>query len=244
MAAYIAIGTLFIAGKFVFGEERWRAFLPQTLVASLLGVLFILSLIAVNSTRGPRRRRRNLTAVVAAYDDIRSIGPLIDALSMGDAQSREIAIDALIGLLPLLKASDSALLNGAQRAKLRFFLGVPVDKTLHKDLNALFRPASNRAIEFRIAILRALEQVGDIKALPIVQNLANGKPKTDGEGRIHEAAKACLPAIQMRCDEVRTSQTLMRPSDPGHVDDETLLRPLSGPPAANPEELLRPADPR
>ncbi len=166
---------------------------------------------------------------------------LIDALKLDDLKTREIAQDALISVLPRLQASDAALLNDAQRAKLCHILSLPVENPLFKDVRYLFQPARNSAIDIRIAILQAFEQVGDSKALSVVERLAKREAGSAGEKRIQEAANQCLPALQLRTEEQRSSQTLLRAADASSAATDTLLRATTGTQDVQTEQLLRPS---
>lgn len=244
VAGLSVFGALMIAGKSLFGEDRWYTLLtPQVACSVLLSIGLILSLAMVTSASKPRKRRRALTAQVAEQDDIRAIGPLIDALHLDDAMTREVAIDALTKLLPRLQASDAALLNTSQRAKLCFLLSLPMESPLYKDLRAIFHPADSRAVAFRIAILRAFKQIGDSKALSIVKQVAAWDPKTQGEKEVKETAVACLPAMQKRIEQVKSSQTLLRASHPSAAASDTLLRAATGNQEVAPGELLRASEP-
>jgi hypothetical protein len=86
----------------------------------------------------------------------------------------------------------------------------------------------------KIAALRALEQVGDETALPVVEKLA----KSAGDTQVRFAAQECLPFLQQRADQVRVEQTLLRASGPGSSAD-VLLRPASNGAEAAPQQLLR-----
>ncbi|HLK56104.1 MAG TPA: hypothetical protein VKU00_06055 [Chthonomonadaceae bacterium] len=119
--------------------------------------------------------------------------------------------------------------------------GEQVENPLHKDVRALFRPADSRAIAFRVAILQAFAQVGDSKALPVVERLAKGETKTEGEKRIQEAAQACMPALQLRADCAGHSRTLLCAANAAASHEDTLLRPAGGQQKAEPEKLLRPS---
>lgn len=242
----IGIGTisaLLMAAKLALGEDAWNSLFPARVVLpGTLSVGLIVSLFIVNSARNARLRRRALIAQVADQQDqfnTRSIGPLIDALYLDDAKTREIAIAALTEILPTLKASDTALLNESQRARLCYLISVSVDNPLHKDVRALFRPADTRAIAFRVAILQAFEQVGDSNALAVVERLARGETKTAGESLIREAALACLPALQMRTQCEDRSRTLLRAAGAEANHEVALLRPVDGQHEVEPEKLLR-----
>ena len=92
---------------------------------------------------------------IAVLDDIRAVGPLADALELDAKSIRTVARKALTRLLPRLQASDAHLLNADQRA-------------------SLHRALKSKDEEFVIAALKAYEQVGDEKALPYVERLAEG----------------------------------------------------------------------
>jgi hypothetical protein len=173
--------------------------------------------------------------------DMSTIGSLVEVLRVDDSQTRQVASLTLTQMLPRLKASDAHLLNEAQRTRLLNVINLPVESPLYKDIRTLFRPAHNDKIDFHVAILKALEQVGDSKALPVVEKLAKGNPKTEGEQRIKEAAQNCLLFLQQRVQQQVYSQTLLRPAGIGPDDAETLLRPAEGAPETDHETLLRPS---
>src|SRR5205085_7757478 len=112
-------------------------------------------------------------------------GPLIDAwggaLATGDRATKDLAARALVERLPQLKASDAGLLDRVHRDRLCLLLGIYVENPLYKDLQNLFRPNSDLAVDLRVAILQAFAQIGDSKALPVVERLARGEARTTGE---------------------------------------------------------------
>ncbi len=198
----------------------------------------------IASALKPLRRRREIASVLANQDDVRSVGALIDSLSLEDGRMHEIAIDGLIRLLPRLKASDATLLTAVQRTRLCHILSLPAEKPLFSDIGYVFRRANEKDIELRVAILAALEQIGDRSALPIVVRLANGKAKTAGQRRIQEAAQACLPALQLLTRLEGDPLTLLRASDAANTAPGTLLRAAQGVAQTPPGELLRPGPPQ
>jgi len=240
MGSLSLLGVLLVMARSIVSAEVWEANIPAHLVFSgAMSLLLILSLAAVNSCRKPRERRRNLTARVADQGDVRSIGALIDALSLADTRTHTIALDAICERLPLLKTGDETLLTKSQCARLSYLLSLPVESPLHKDIRALFRPADQRSIDLRVAILQAFEQIGDSKVLPVVTQLVSRKPGTIGERRIHEAAVSCLAALQLRQEQARSSQTLLRASHLAPAASDTLLRPAEGSQETSSAELLR-----
>jgi hypothetical protein len=123
---------------------------------------------------------------------------------------------AITRLLLHLKATDASLLNPRQRKWLYRFLR---SDTLYSSSN------------FKIAILHALEQIGDEDALPCVQGVVNARDR-----KVRSAAQECLSSLQQRLQG--TEQTLLRSSS----DDSTasaLLRPSETSPETDPQTLLR-----
>lgn len=146
---------------------------------------------------------------LAKMPDIRGVGYFAEALAFDDKDVKREAAEALLLLLPQLKASDAHLLNDEQRTILY--------KQLRKDNTELI-----------LALLKSLEQIGDAKAVPYVEELANAKASRAGYGRIREAAQSCLPALNARVEQLMASHTLLRAAGSVGSDSDVLLRPASG----------------
>jgi hypothetical protein len=122
-------------------------------------------------------------------------------------------------------------------------------------------------VELTCAVLKALEQVGDVRALPVVRRLCQpyGKSRTLSEiilsslrqggfraalqqeehqiNRVQQAAQNCLPFLEQRAEQKERQETLLRPSA-AVVHPETLLRPMTALPDTEPvEQLLQPRHP-
>lgn len=164
---------------------------------------------------------------------VQAVGPLID-LIQSPKSPRQVPplYVALTKLLPLMKASDAALLTKGQRDMLYW--------VLKNGFNAAAKPGVY--LGFRLAILRALEQIGDAAAIPIVTTLANGRARTANQKALKAAAQECLPLLQSNFGSVEATKTLLRASQPLPAAPEMLLRPAEFIPDANPKTLLRPAD--
>jgi hypothetical protein len=106
------------------------------------------------------KRHKEAAKHLAELGDARSVGPLAETLSIPDPQLRSIVEGALIRLLPQMRADQADLLNAEQRA-------------------CLYRVMNGKNPELTIAILKGLEQIGDEKALPIVQKLAEREVKPE-----------------------------------------------------------------
>ena len=101
-----------------------------------------------------------------------------------------------------------------------------------------------RERDFRIAILEAYKQVGDEKALPIVERLANTASSTPAQRLIQEAAQECLPYMKIRVDKLTAPMSLLRGASAGAAPAESLLRAASLAGTSTSAELLRPNEAR
>ena len=96
--------------------------------------------------------------------------------------------------------------------------------------------------DFRLAILKALEQVGDERAIPAVQRIAVTPAFLPTAKRLREAAERCLPLLQSNHQTIEATKTLLRASSAEQASPETLLRAAEFAPDAAPDKLLRAAD--
>ncbi len=122
---------------------------------------------------------------LAHVDDVRTVGPLIEGLMLADKTTSFLAAPALVRLLPKLKAADEDLLNEHQRRYMNHLL-MSRTKTEESDP------------ELSLAILQALQQLGDRTALKPVRRLAQGKGKAARNRLIQEAAQASLSVLEQR----------------------------------------------
>ncbi len=149
-----------------------------------------------------------------------AVGDLATVMTTSlNAQAREVAKDALLKLLPRL---DAPTYRGIE----------PGDRQAARELLA-----STDNVALAVALLRAVERVSDVEALPAVRRLAES-PATDP--RVLEAARSCAAFLEEAARQKRDAETLLRPADGAPTD--TLLRPAGGAPTEPAEQLLRPAD--
>ncbi|HZO87572.1 MAG TPA: hypothetical protein VFB38_04475 [Chthonomonadaceae bacterium] len=170
------------------------------------------------------RKHTEIARRLARLDDVQGIGRLAAALEWPDGEIRAIVMHALTRLLPRLKASDAALLSAEQRA------------CLYRMLKMSYARAQ---ADFILAVLKALEQVGDAAAVPYVARLANSVPHSARQRRVREAAIECLPYLQDRAQQSQMRQTLLRASNVSGTAPEVLLRPAAGKAGDVPEQMLR-----
>lgn len=169
-------------------------------------------------------RWKRTTDELAKSADVRAVGPLVEGLTM--AYQSNIARDALLPLLPRLKADDAHLLGAEHRRILNQVLGRP---TLLQKQN----------VPLVLAILKAYEQVGDSEAIPIVERLAAGKGYAAKSFRVREAARACLEFLRPRAEREVAQQTLLRAASVSDRTSDGLLHPVLEPSPAAQEQLLR-----
>jgi hypothetical protein len=188
----------------------------------LFGVLTLLSTQLYRLTLTDRHRA--LAKRLSRLDDVRCVSRLAEALEWPDPVVRQGTLSALTRLLPRVQASDNVLRSPRQRANLHRMLTLPNARTHER---------------FLIALLSALEQVGDETSVPPVEQLAKAQPTSAAQRRVCDAARECLPALQMRAANHQSSHTLLRASSATATGVEMLVRPVNGETITNPEQLLR-----
>ena len=129
-------------------------------------------------------------------------------------------------LLPHLTSADARLLNQQQRTLLYSQL-----HTAHTKSTA----------PFQIAILKALEQIGDESAIPTVQALALCSLTTPSARQVRDAALHCLEFLPQVAQKNSASQQLLRASF--SETPQQLLRASPGGGSEQTEHLLHPASP-
>ena len=161
---------------------------------------------------------------------VQAITPLIDAMHSGVSPRRYRTIfTALSQLLPQLKASDTHLLTPAHRRRLNGLLSLErYDYTLNKD-----------SLAFKIAILKAYQQVGDESSLAVVEKLAKMRGWSNRARILRDAAQECLPHLRERAADTTANLTLLRGSQPESAGKDALLRPAIENAATSAQELLR-----
>ncbi|HLK60468.1 MAG TPA: hypothetical protein VKU00_28155 [Chthonomonadaceae bacterium] len=216
-----------LAALTVGGYCWWAMHLAQPSYwpfAPLLLVPFVLALYL----KAASRAQVEAAQMLAGLDDVRSVGPLAEALEFVDlwqlSGTDRIATEALCRLLPRLGPEDGNLLNTRQRDCLYHVLKLPMAT----------QP------QLILAILRTLTRIGDTRAMPAIARLADIQPMTLVGKQIVEAARESLATLQARLETERAPKILLRASD-GETRSELLLHPVENP-ETNPTELLRPTD--
>jgi hypothetical protein len=182
--------------------------------------------------------RRKAARALATAGDPRAVGVLAMACRSGDKVTSDVAAEGLVGLLPRLHASDAQHISPEG-----------MDSLL-----ALLDPRRPRALQ--MAIVQALQQVGDARAIPAVERILDPSPGVAGLAGLldrtltasaeretedlRRAAEDCLRTLRERAENDRQRSTLLRPSQDPAPAAATLLRP-AGAGRASSDGLLRPA---
>lgn len=160
-------------------------------------------------------------------DGVSEIGPILDALA-ANSPNRYALTQRLLELLPRLQPEDAALLESRHYGMLNAYLHKLAysTNTVHK-----------KEKTFLMAVLDAYANIGDERALPDVQRLAQGK----GDAEIRAAAQRCLPHLEQAAEALRQQETLLRGSE-APLAQEALLRPAAFAADSACDQLLRPTD--
>jgi hypothetical protein len=138
----------------------------------------------------------------------------------------DTALEALLKLLPDVTAKDARYISDGQMQALLSLLAVHNQGIVK----------SRYSTELPLAILKALEQIGDSRAIESVQSLTTGKTNR----LYHQVARECLIALKQHGEERERNRSLLLPSSL-EAGPETLLRATTWKEEAQPNQLLRAA---
>ena len=201
------------ASSIVVGVLPWLFFLVGGFGFGVVGRLF-----------GPSTLHRMATERLLEMAGPYVLAALIDMLAVEDTAMRSVAEETLTLRLPHLKSHDG-------------------DHLTVQHMDTLYRCLKERAIRnqpLALAILKALEQIGDETTIPILGELL--ALEGDDLKPVQAAALECLAFVQNRMDSQAGARSLMRASTaPGDPRDQ-LLRPVAGPSKSDETLLVRPSD--
>lgn len=158
--------------------------------------------------------------------DIEWLGVLLLILGDADTMVNTTIEESLLQILSSIKASDR---NKIESSAMMTLIGA----------------LSSKWPKLALAILKALEQVGDERALPKVEAMFRELKGANGQTQrqLREAAEACLPYLRQKAEIASQSRTLLRASSVSHEEDESvLLRPSHSAGSTDSSELLRAAN--
>jgi hypothetical protein len=228
----ILVGTI-IQLTAIYGHKRgwwgkmpdaWRVVLEIARVAPVVGLAYGL-------LRTSHTTNRMLNRLLQT-NDVRVVGPLLAALFNLNGVSEAAIANALCRLLPQMQASDAAMLTAEHRRWLHRCLSTnATSKFKLPDLTLL------TMADLQIAVLKAMEQVGDEAALPHVEALAEMETKDPERSAVRDAARACLPFLYIHIEQAKIGQELLRAA--GDPVTDHLLVAASGLQQEPKEQLLR-----
>ena len=213
------LSVAFCAYYLVTHEFHTIPFLLQ-----MIEFAFVLPYIVVYMNGGfqPSQARRSLTSVLEEAEDVAFVPVALTLLQDKTADILPAITELLKRLLPRLQAGDAQAWTPQQYEALLKLL-----------------PTRPKDIDLVLCVLKALEQIGDARAIPAVTALTKA-PLEVGTILIRTAAQECLPYLQQRAGEQKQAQMLLRPAH-SHTSGETLLRPTVSAASLTPDEqLLRP----
>jgi hypothetical protein len=190
---------------------------PAGIVPLALSLLCVI----LGALTSPQPHSRTIEALLPVAD-VRAIGPLLDLLPSAFTGGNQEITALLTHLLPQLQEHDAALLQPSHRNQLRI---------------ALVVGDFQQEREYLIAILKALEQIGDSEDLAPVVRMAIGQSDSWQERQVREAARACLPNLRERVERQKQQGMLLRPACANAPEE--LLHPAIHTPDPNPAHLLR-----
>ncbi len=187
------------------------------------------------------RKRRQAASALSRISDKRAVNVLALAYQSGDDSTRKVAAEGLQRLLPLMTASDARLVDDRGMAALISILN-------RRNIN----------VPLVVAVLKAMQQIGDARAIPAVEKLRTMPRPINaiahyvdlwfraGMGaelrKVTDAAEECLPFLRMRAEHERLRSTLLRPAERPDNDKDILLRPVTTAAPRNDELLVRPTE--
>jgi hypothetical protein len=172
-----------------------------------------------------KRRTRFEMLMRDLSTDSRAVGAIAQFCTRTESMgSSDLAIKILVEMLPRVKAHDTRYISDSQMEALLALL----------DLRNQEGHSSARSEELPLAILKALERIGDSRAIEPVRRLTTGR-----RNRLyHQAAQRCLDVLEQQGEERDYNRSLLLPASL-ETGKETLLRPTVQNTETQPELLLR-----
>ena len=227
LPAGVALAAL-IGYSILFAQYGGNIILLASIFIALLltPLLTLLYLVLIRPLLTLWRNREMLALAAVAGDALdtvpnKSILPVVIAAAFGPhpLARQQIARKALLSLLPLINEEDTNFFPVTARTYLILAVGSSGEK-------------------LDLALLRAMEFVGNGQALPAVLRLARYGATED----IQREAARILPILHYRMEQAKVSSMLLRASDQPLAQADQLLR-ASFESAETPAlELLRPAE--
>lgn len=127
-----------------------------------IGLIFGGEALVLTSILRGEKALREAAGTLASTEDLRAVGPLAEALCMGEP-TYSLVVAALTRLLPRLQASDSPLLNETQRACLRRAL----KQSSNRRIFWRYNPHFANLLQNALATLDALPETESAEAVAL-----------------------------------------------------------------------------
>lgn len=218
----IALLSIFLIAHYGFGVGRFR--FPIFEIYSLYWLCYALQYAV--SRYLPTQARQSIARILAETQDMRFLGVGLSLLqdNKSDPAVTKSVLIAIRRLLPQIRNDQRDQLTQEQKKAF---------------LHLLISPYED--VPLTLAVLKALEQVGDEGAMPVVERLAAEPPATPKMKQVRQAACACLEHLHLHAQESHQAQTLLRASAASSSETSgVLLRPAENTgDTVPPEQLLR-----
>jgi len=191
----------------------------------------------LSAGRADRKLRQDVE-MLAAQDDVRVSGALIDTLYTDDRETAETARQALIGIMARWTEGDVAALTADQRRRIRWM--IHQHRAARQNGIRFRRVPLQESAEFRVAVCRTLGRLGDAEDLRALRQYAAMPAVTVWAREVRQAAREAIPVLEARLAEQNRPHTLLRASTAPVAAPEELLRATSSSPKTPSNELLRP----
>ena len=234
--------SFIVALMFIIGLAHGNPGMLSGLFSSIGGI--IAGTLVVSQTQ------RKAIQALTNFEDVRAVPYLIELLGCTDPATVAVANEQLPLLLVRMQASDASLLtkehhtilnkvlqtNFLSKTGRKNLMTIPISKRFFRDLS----DARHYVPRLEVAILQALQQIGDASSLPVVEELAEGNGQAKKCPELQQAAKDCLPFLRERAAHQQQTQTLLRASDGNITPVAMLLHPaMPAPSTTEAAELLR-----
>ena len=211
----VGVSILFVYSIIVLLSATMSNGLFYILLNLLVPLLLLVAWTAV-----PSVSERNIIRSLINCDNPYGAVLLIEATEYPDDFVRLGATAALVRILSRMQAIHVSLIDEMHRLM-------------------LYRLLETDNTELVLAILRALPQFEDGKALPYVESLAAGKGNAAKDKRVIDAACGCLQILREYAERERASKALVRAASDPDTDSQALLRASGEVTNSSPDQLLR-----
>lgn len=204
-----------------FANRPWPFAEGLAMIAGPGSFLFRLATIPLDVGTSPRELCKRAVDRAAATNVASTVGILSELLTSDEFTTRQLASEAIMGLLPHLTHEDADRITKSQMESL---------------CRCLSLRKTRKTAKLQLAVLKALEQIGGADEIPRVEALTLGNAWTDSQATVRNAAEDCLVYLRQNAVRDKERMALLRPVDESVV----LLRPVqtAGGPSASGEQLL------